>query len=471
MAASTTPRNPKHAAAGDSVGDCADDPGLLTARRVAVAVSGGRDSLALLHATARAAERLGIELHALHVHHGLQPAADEWAAHVARCCRNWSRRWPIAFHLQRLEARPRRGDSVEAWARRERYAALEGMAGGLGVGLVLLAQHAQDQAETFMLQALRGAGAAGLAAMPRLQQRRGITWARPWLAQPRAAIDAYVRRHRIRAVEDPSNADLRFARSRLRQQVMPALLEAFPHAIGGLAAAAAQAASSRELQDEIAAIDLRAVADGERLGLRRWLALSPARRLNLLRAWLGSRLPEGATQTLLARLANEWREGSRIHAQCGALELRSHRGWLEIVDAPKAATVRATAPAGASVLQVEQPGDYPVAAWRRVLRVAEVATNDGVPLALLARSELHARHGGERWQRAPGSPPRSLKKAWQAAGVPPWRRDAPLLYAQQRIVFVDGLGLDARARALPGMPRVTLAWLPMPDEGGDEAAG
>ncbi len=443
----------------------------MTASRVAIAVSGGRDSLALLHATARASAALGIELHALHVHHGLQPAADEWAAHVARCCRNWSRRWPIAFHVHRLEGRPQRGDSVEAWARRERYRALEAMACGLGASLVLLAQHAQDQAETFMLQALRGGAAAGLAAMPRLQRRGGITWARPWLAQPREAIDAYVRRHRIHAVDDPSNADPRFARSRLRQQVMPALLAAFPHATASLATAAAQAARSRALQDEIAAQDLRAVADGDRLELRGWLALSPARRLNLLRAWLGNRLPAGVTQALLDRLASEWREGSRIHAQCGAVELRSHRGWLEIVDAPKAEL--ATPPSDAAMLRIEAPGDYPVAAWRGVLRIAEAAADDGVPLALLARSELHARRGGERWQRAPGTPPRSLKKAWQAAGVPPWRRDAPLLYAQQRIVFVDGLGLDARARALPGTPRVTVAWLPAPAAaaGDDEAAG
>ena len=113
---------------------------------VAVAVSGGRDSMALLHCTARAAKALGIQVIALHVHHGLQKQADEWAAIIEKACKRWS----VGIATRRLEAKPPKGDSVEAWARRERYAALAAMAQEAGAGLVLLAHHQRDQAETFL---------------------------------------------------------------------------------------------------------------------------------------------------------------------------------------------------------------------------------------------------------------------------------------------------------------------------------
>jgi len=205
--------------------------------RVAVATSGGRDSTALLHATVQACRALGAEVLALHVHHGLQEKADEWPQRV----KQQAQRWGAGFDCRRLGGKPARGDSIEAWARKGRYAALAEMAQAAGCDLVLLAHHRRDQAETWLLQALRGGTQAGLSAMPRIAQRVGLTWARPWLDQPREAVEAYVRRHRISFVEDPSNEDPRYARNRLRLQVWPALLQAFPDAENVLAAAAVRA--------------------------------------------------------------------------------------------------------------------------------------------------------------------------------------------------------------------------------------
>ena len=145
--------------------------------RVAVAVSGGRDSMALLHALARAGRERGVEVWALHVHHGLMAKADDWAAFVERTCKRWS----VPFAMQRLAGVPARGDSVEAWARAGRYAALVAMAHAAGCDTIALAHHRGDQAETFLLQALRGAGVAGLAAMPARIERDGLIWVRPWL--------------------------------------------------------------------------------------------------------------------------------------------------------------------------------------------------------------------------------------------------------------------------------------------------
>jgi tRNA(Ile)-lysidine synthase len=274
------------------------DPG----RRVAVAASGGRDSTALLHCCARAAAALGVELHALHVHHGLQPRADEWRRQVATQCR----RWGIAFAWQRLEGQPGPGDSVEAWARRGRYTALADMARARGIGIVLLAHHRRDQAETFLIQALRGGGAAGLASMPRLAERGGIVWARPWLEQPRAAVEAYLQRHRLACADDLTNADPRYARGRLRGSVWPALLAAFPDAETTLARAAERAAGEAAVLAEVAEADRCAVRDADgTLRVRSWLELTPPRRLLALRAWLAGALPAPVPETLVRRLASE----------------------------------------------------------------------------------------------------------------------------------------------------------------------
>jgi len=269
--------------------------------RVAVATSGGPDSTALLHCTLAQAGQAGVEVWALHVHHGLMPEADAWQAQVAR----QARRWGARYATERLQGAPAKGDSVEAWARQGRYAALVRMAQGAGCGLVLLAQHRRDQAETWLLQALRGAGSAGLSAMPRQALRDGVTFARPWLDQPREGIEAYVRRHRLRVVDDASNTDLRYARGRLRQLVWPALQAAFPQVDTVLAMAARHAQAAQALADEVAGADAAGVLCGEALRLVPWRALSPARRANLLRAWLQQRLGQGAPQTLVERLLVE----------------------------------------------------------------------------------------------------------------------------------------------------------------------
>lgn len=290
------------------------------AHAVAVAASGGRDSTALLHCTAHAARGLGVTVHALHVHHGLMPQADAWLAHVRTQCR----RWGVAFAATRLQGRPAPAESVEAWARRERYRALGAMAREAGCSLVLLAHHRRDQAETLLLQALRGGGPAGLAAMPRTARREGLMWARPWLDLPREAIEAYVRRHRLSFVDDASNDDDRFARNRLRRQVWPALAQAFPAAEAHLVASARRAAESAAALAELAAQDAHTVLmpDGS-LDVASWKTLSAARRALLLRRWLAvaaGGAPDSLVQRLLAELPAA-RGGSHWPAPAGALHL------------------------------------------------------------------------------------------------------------------------------------------------------
>jgi len=435
----------------------------MAAPRVAVAVSGGRDSTALLHCTARTAAALGVEVVALHVHHGLMPAADAWLAQVQAQCL----RWGVAFCSRRLQTSPPRGASVEAWARAGRYRALAEMAREAGCSIVLLAHHRRDQAETWLLQALRGGGPAGLSAMPQEAVREGLTWARPWLAQPREAIEAYVRRHRLKHVEDESNADPRFVRSRLRQDVWPTLVRAFPDAEIALGRAAVRAQEAAALAVEVAAADLPALRQDQALRVKAWLALPPARRRNALRAWLAEALHTPVPESLVDRLCAELphRRGGRWPAP--PAELRMYRGTLmaaEVADESAASSdvEKVVAATGREpvVVDLHVPGEYRLAPWAGRLVVCSAA-DGGAPAAMLRHVVARDRKGGESFRAAPRAMARSLKKQFQAMGVPAWDRTGPLVYtAAGDLLFVPGLGIAADQRAAPGEPQLRLSWVP-----------
>ncbi len=444
---------------------------------MAVAYSGGRDSTALLHATLVQARDVGVQVLALHVHHGLSPNADAWLAHCERQCRRWARRGDaVTFVAHRLADKPAPGESVEAWAREARYKTLRAMAVARGAAVVLLAHHQRDQAETLLLQALRGAGVAGLSGMPSEVVRDGITWLRPWLGTPREVIEAYVRRHRLSFIDDDSNSDPRFARNRLRLQVWPALTGAFPHADASLAAAAAWAQEATAALHELAAIDLATVASTSgaptsaspttdalttdahgpnTLDIDAWLRLSDVRRSNALREWLRRSLGRPAEAALVTRLLTELSACRNAQWQAGGSELRSHKGQLICRPAPGAGAPAATRE---TVLSVRRAGAHALPGWGGSLRIERVSEG-GVPLAWLACLDLLPRSGAERFQAGIGRPPRSLKLQFQAAGVPAWERDGPLVYSGGQLVFVPGLGLDARVIGLPGQALVSLRWV------------
>ncbi len=425
---------------------------------VAVAYSGGRDSSALLHAALAAAAGLGLRVVALHVHHGLSTRADEWLAHCEQVCRRRAARGlPLAFDHRRLAGRPARGDSVEAWARRARYAALREMALAHEASVVLLAHHRQDQAETVLLQALRGAGVAGLAAMPQVIEREGITWMRPWLQVSSASIAAYARRHRLHHVEDDSNADRRFARNRLRLDVWPALVAAFPQAEGALATTAGWALEAQHCADELAAIDAARIVDARGLDIAEWSRLSPARRSNLLRAWLKARTGTTATAATIRRLMTELPARAPAQWLVAGFALRRYRGQLicRAEKSPQAVSVSGRA----GTFSLTRSGTYPLPGWGGRLRVQRVESG-GVAMTLLSGLRLAERCGGEQFQQAPGRPARSLKKQFQSNAVPAWARDGPLVYCGEQLIYVPGLGIDARAVAAKGVRQASLDWLP-----------
>ncbi|HEY6354454.1 MAG TPA: tRNA lysidine(34) synthetase TilS [Burkholderiaceae bacterium] len=428
-----------------------------------MAYSAGRDSTALLYATALAAREQGLEVAALHVHHGLMREADAWLEFADKQTRRWRKAGlPVQLVSTRLQGKPAKGESVEAWARRERRLALARMAREQGAPAILLAHHRRDQAETVLLQALRGAGPAGLAAMPHAVQRDGIWWLRPWLERPREDIEAYVRRHKLSFVDDASNADERFARSRVREKVWSALTRAFADAEVALVALARRAQQAQALLVEVAMADLATVVDDAgRLDVCRWRALTPPRRNNALRAWLLTCLQRGAPETLIERLMVELPDAADACWPVDAeRQLALYRGRLELT---AAAPVRRAAPPGEPTVKFSKPRVYAGPQWRGAFEVTRTA-EAGVPASQLKACRLVARSGGEQWQAHPRSMPRSLKKQYQAAGIAAWQREGPLLYAGEQLVFVPGLGLDARVCAPPPHGRraaLALQWRPV----------
>jgi len=426
-------------------------------RRVAVAYSGGLDSTALLHFMGHRALALGVEVHALHVHHGLSPRAGDWLSHCQVQCARWG--LPLdAAHVQLSLDSP---EGIEAQARRLRYAALAELAHQRGCEQVLLAHHQDDQAETFLLQALRGAGVAGLAAMPQVLCREGLRWLRPWLQESRALLQAYVHHHGLSHVEDESNLDVRYARNGLRLDVLPVMAKAFPGASVALGHVVTQMQEAQACLEELAEVDLQAVSveRGAALDVVAWATLSVPRRSNALRAWLKQRLGVPAPRTLVQRLMLQLRPGAGPQQwPAPAARLALYRDVLRV--RPVIANALKPALSAVSPWVVTGPGRYRLPFCEDELVVVSTEGAAGVPLAALQALSWRVRSGGEQFQQHARGVPRSLKKAFQAAAVPAWQRGLPLLYSGETILYVPGLGLDARAVQVAGEGRVRFEWCP-----------
>ncbi len=280
--------------------------------QVAVAYSGGADSTALLLA---ANARWPGRVRALHVHHGLQAAADGFEAHARAFCE----RRGLPLQVMRVDASHAPGQSPEDAARQARYAALARLAQAAGAACVLLGQHADDQAETVLLALSRGAGLPGLSGMAERFERHGAWFGRPLLDLPAADLRAWLRAHGHAFVDDPSNGDPRFTRNRIRAVLMPAWQVCFEGFRPMLARSARHAAQAQRLLDELAAIDLARL--GQPPAIEPLRALSRDRQANALRAWLRA---EGAAPSaaqldeLLGQVAACATRGHRIHLKVAA---------------------------------------------------------------------------------------------------------------------------------------------------------
>ena len=295
---------------------------------LAVAYSGGADSTALLQACA---QRWPGQVMAIHVHHGLQAAADGFESH----CRTRCAALQVPLAVVHVDARPRAGQSPEDAARHHRYSALVAQARSAfaqPVASMALAQHADDQMETLLLALSRGAGVAGLAAMPAQWQREGMDWHRPLLGVSAADIRAWLKARGIDWVEDPTNTDLAYTRNRIRAQLLPVLEQVFPQFRDTFARSSAHAAQAKQLQQELAQVDLQSV--GVPPNIKALQQLSAQRQANVLRYWLlqcHQTTPSTAQlQELLKLIAACRTRGHHIHLKVGygfAVRKGANLGW------------------------------------------------------------------------------------------------------------------------------------------------
>lgn len=259
-------------------------------KTVAVALSGGADSVALLLALWRAihAQKTQVCILALHVHHGLQAAAEGFADYCQQLCNQLHAISPqyitVAYHMLPVQVACTSGESVEAQARLSRYKALAKAADVHAVDVVLLGQHADDQTESVLLALSRGAGVDGLAAMPTLFTRYGVDFARPLLAISSVALRQWLVQHNVVWVEDPTNDDVRFTRNKLRHMVVPHFQQMVAGLNNSVARSARLAAEASSLLRELAQSDLQAIGNPPNIQLLQ--QLSAERQRNVLRYWL-----------------------------------------------------------------------------------------------------------------------------------------------------------------------------------------
>lgn len=285
---------------------------------VAVGLSGGADSTALLVACAR---RWPGQVRAFHVHHGLQAAADGFEAH----CRALCGRLGVPLLVSHVNARNAAGQSPEDAARQARYGAFEALlAGSPDIRSIALAQHADDQVETILLALSRGAGVAGLAAMPAQWERAAVQWHRPLLAVAGPEIRRWLVEQGVQWVEDPSNSDERYTRNRIRKHLLAALEQTFAQFRDTFSRSAANAAQAAQLLEELAQMDLQSV--GNPPGIKALQGLSRARQANVLRHWLRHSHATTPSAAQLAQLLDQiaacTTRGHRIHLKTG-------RGYIQ----------------------------------------------------------------------------------------------------------------------------------------------
>ncbi|MET0807720.1 MAG: tRNA lysidine(34) synthetase TilS [Pseudoxanthomonas sp.] len=432
----------------DSIASLADFSRALPAAHPApllVGLSGGLDSTALLHALASDEQSRARGVRAVHVHHGLQSAADDWAAHCKASCDSLG----IALQVVAVDVDRNGGEGLEAAARKARYSVFGRLLGDDEV--LVTAHHRDDQAETFLLRALRGSGPDGLAAMrPWRKFAAGWHW-RPLLDTPRSDLLAYARQHGLAWLDDPSNEDLRHNRNFLRQRILPLLRERWPQVDAAFARSAVLSADAVELlagEDALALAMIRTL-DPQAISVNALLGLAAMRRARVLRRWIDELglppLPgEGVAQI----------ESDLLPARADA---RARFEWRDVVIERwrDLLHVQYQRPPLPDAWSVQWEGREPLALPGGDLLQLQGA--DALPVPL----RVFARRGGERITLPGRTQSRTLKNVLQQLGVPPWEREVlPLLAAGDgELEAVGDLAYSADLDAWLRQAGARLHWL------------
>ena len=425
-------------------------------KRVAIGLSGGMDSVVLLDLFDALRDARDLSLSAIHVNHQISSHAGEWE----NFCRSLCEQRGIALTVQRVQVTSD-GAGIEAAARRLRYRAFA----SVEADFVALAHHLDDQVETFLLQLLRGAGPKGLSGMPAVRQQESLAEGsatpplilRPLLEIRRSRIEAHAKSRQLEWVEDDSNADSRFDRNYLRNELLVQLDARFPGYRETLARAARNLADHALLAEELARIDAQSL-DRSAVSAERLRQLSDARALNLLRQLFSDRGLQMPPRIRLEEALRQCRNAGRdaeIQVAFGGAQLRCYRDRVELVedspDMPADWQSRwdgqheLTLPDGLGVLRSRAVVGEGIARRHFEIRAATV----------------RGRSGGERMQPGENRPRRALKSLLQEHAVPPWERSRmPLVFFGEQLAWVPGIGVAAEFRAAATEPGLAPEWEP-----------
>lgn len=420
-----------------------------SSRTIWLAYSGGLDSHVLLHAIVQVrGELTDWQLQAIHIDHALQQDSSNWSEH----CRSTCEHYAVPCTVETVTV-SQAGESPEAAARDARYAAL---AEHLQEGDVLLtAQHADDQAETFMLQMLRGSGPKGLAAMPAARPFSAGYQLRPLLEFSRRDLQAYAEEHALQFIHDPSNDDRRFDRNFLRHEVIPVLLKRWPALLQTLGRDARQQAEAAELLDILAEQDYADCRGGNGcLSLTGLVRLDENRQRNLVRFWLrqqGVSVPHRRKLNEILQIMLCAGEDRQPRVDWPGGEVRRYRDELYASVAPQEAVD------WQQQWDLQGPLMLPAGLGRLSLRQSQ----DGLDLSSLQSGPVQVsfRRGGESCQPAGRGQHHSLKKLFQEAAVPPWQRErTPLVYVGDELAQIMGVCVCEPFKAKKGKPAVDIIW-------------
>lgn len=422
----------------------------LPQHRVLVGVSGGCDSIVLLHILATLRNEQHFTLSAIHVHHGLSPNADTWMDFVKKICLNWN----IPLIVEQVDVARNGKQGLEAAAREVRHQAFAATISKVKADYLTLAHHQDDQAETVLFRLLRGCGVHGASGMQVCKKYHEAQLIRPLLNVSRESIEAYAFEHKLTWIDDESNLDPRYTRNALRQQIFPQLKAIFPRASESLARAARHFAEADELLIELAQQDWQTCAEGDAVLRDKLIALPSAARIrNLLRYWLAQYgyLPEEA------RLNDLIRKCSSVYPQrivFNDYEVWSYRKHLRCL--PK---LNIAPPAQNQILNwSQQTFSMP---WGVGVLTGEVKQGQGVALKKILEKTLYvgSRKEGLSLSIHPLRPARSLKKLWQDNNVPAWiRSNLPCIYLGDKVLWVAGAGYQAAMLASTDEDGLVLRW-------------
>ena len=398
------------------------------ASKYIVAFSGGLDSTVLLHLM----HTLDLPLQAVHVNHHLQPHCDQWERHCEKICNAWN----ITFSVRHVEVEKIPGKSVEEGARKARYRELAEFVGKQDI--LVTAHHKNDLMETLMLQLLRGAGPAGLAAMSYERNLNSGRHLRPLLDYTREELHEYAQQHSLHWITDESNDSLEFDRNYLRREIIPRLTARWPGALQTIARASDLQAHAISCLRELANLDVRAAAtdDSRTLNVKVLQELSYVRLSNALREWIRDHAMRVPNKKLLGRIimdvVHKDKHKSSPVQTWGEGEIRRYRDRIYLMQ---------PLPVHDCNQQYQWKIGQPlyIASLDLTLQPTDLSRYDVMLPEHVRELDVRFRCGGERFRPPGAEHHKSLKKMFQEAGVPPWKRDrVPLLYYKDQLVSVLG---------------------------------